>query len=282
MFHLSPHELSLWQFWKKWTICLDYPWFSSGIELRLVTVAADSILRLTRVLRTECELRLILFCSWLKFRRLDTSCSCLEFRRLDTSYDLFIYLFNNLFKVDKNWLHPTADSSSGSWIQVATWFYPPADSISSGLIRVAADSSSGGWTPLTWVHLNIYKKYASPVFTFLQSTTYWHSKIKKKKKILLGQFFLIRFQSLWGFLRIFSILSIFKEKQCLKGLIIKAKNKAYSIVLVYFKQLPTIIIWVFYFSKKDWSQILPEMTQKYRKPGYLGGQKQLVLLFISF
>ena len=116
---LIPTWLSLWQFWKKWTICLDYPWFSSGIELRLVTVAADSILRLTRVLRTECELRLILFCSWLKFRRLDTSCSCLEFRRLDTSYDLFIYLFNNLFKIDKNWLHATADSSSGSWIQVA-------------------------------------------------------------------------------------------------------------------------------------------------------------------
>ena len=38
------------------------PRFSSGIELRLVTAVADSILRL------------------------DTSCICLESRRLDTSY----------------------------------------------------------------------------------------------------------------------------------------------------------------------------------------------------
>ena len=41
---------------KKWTICLDYPRLSWGIELRLVTV------------------QLILSYDWLQFRRLDASC----------------------------------------------------------------------------------------------------------------------------------------------------------------------------------------------------------------
>ena len=97
---------------------------------------------------TGYELQLILSCSWLEFRRLDTSCS---------------------------WLYPAADSSCGCWMRVATdsilrltwvpaagnklqlipsyswlefwwldrscgWFHHTADSGSSGWIRVAADS----------------------------------------------------------------------------------------------------------------------------------------------
>ena len=113
VFHLSPHVRSLRQFRK--TICLDYPGFWSVIELRLFAAAADSspggwiqvatvsssgnwmqvtvdsILWLTRVPEVGYELRLILSCGWL------------EFRVLDTSY---------------SWLHPTADSSFGGWIQL--------------------------------------------------------------------------------------------------------------------------------------------------------------------
>ena len=132
---------------KKWTICLDYPGFSSGIGLWIVTV------------------RLILSYDWLEFRRLDTSCGwfypaadsssggwiwivadsfirltrvpaaehelqllpsydCFKFQRLDTSC---------------GWLYPVADKSPGgqmwatadSILQVTTscsWFYPAADS----------------------------------------------------------------------------------------------------------------------------------------------------------
>ena len=47
--HLSTRDGSLRQFRKKWTICFHYPGFSSGIEMHLVTAAADSIFRLTRV-----------------------------------------------------------------------------------------------------------------------------------------------------------------------------------------------------------------------------------------
>ena len=97
------------------------PDFHRGIKLRLpnITAAADSILRLTRVLGTEYELRLIRSCGRLKFRRLDTSCRCLKFWWLDTNYSC---------------LHPTADLSFGGWIQVA------ADSIPR-LTRVSAAGS---------------------------------------------------------------------------------------------------------------------------------------------
>ena len=52
-----------------------------------IRVAADSILRLTRILMVGCKLRLILWHRWLEFQRLDTSCG---------------------------WFHATAVSSSGS------------------------------------------------------------------------------------------------------------------------------------------------------------------------
>ena len=97
---------------KWWTNCLDYPGFSSEIELRLVTAAVDSILRLDTS------------CGCVESQRLDTSYHWVEFRQLDSSY---------------GWLHSTADSSSGSWIwlkadsilQLTTscgWFYSAADS----------------------------------------------------------------------------------------------------------------------------------------------------------
>ena len=72
-----------------------FSWFypatesSSGVWMQ---VAADSILRLTRVSAAEYELRLILSCGWLEFRLLNTSCG---------------------------WFYPTADSYSSSWIRVA-------------------------------------------------------------------------------------------------------------------------------------------------------------------
>ena len=69
-----------------------------------IQVAADSILRLTRVSAAEYELRLIVSCGWLEFRRLETSCG---------------------------WFHHTADSSSAGWIGVV------ADSITR-LTRVPA------------------------------------------------------------------------------------------------------------------------------------------------
>ena len=131
---MFPHELGLMdelllrQSPKKWIICLDYPGFSSGIELQLVTVrlilsydwlefqrletscgwfypavdsssggwirvAADSILQMTQVPATAYEFRLILSCGWLEFQRLDRSC---------------------------RWFYPAADSSSGGWIRVVT------------------------------------------------------------------------------------------------------------------------------------------------------------------
>ena len=100
--HLSL-DRSLWQFRKKWTFCLDYPGFSSGIELRLAAAATDSILRITRVSAVGYklqlsqvrpagyELRLIFSWCWLQFQRLDASCG---------------------------WLRPKADLNSGSWIRV--------------------------------------------------------------------------------------------------------------------------------------------------------------------
>ena len=87
MLHLSPHDRSFRQFRKKWTTCFDYLRFSLGIELRLVTAVADSILRLTgaptagyelrlsRVRAAGYKLRLILSWGWLKFKWLATSCS---------------------------------------------------------------------------------------------------------------------------------------------------------------------------------------------------------------
>ena len=91
---------------KKWTICLDYPEFKLGIELRLVKAAAASILRLNRVPPAVYELGLILSCGWLEFQRLDKSCG---------------------------WLYPAADSRFGCWIRIA------ADSI----LRLTRISAAG-------------------------------------------------------------------------------------------------------------------------------------------
>ena len=82
-------------------------WFyptSGSSSAGWIQVAVDSILRLTRVSAAEYELRLIVSCGWLEFRRLETSCG---------------------------WFHHTADSSSAGWIGVV------ADSITR-LTRVPA------------------------------------------------------------------------------------------------------------------------------------------------
>ena len=95
---------SLWQFQKKWAICLDYPGFWLGIELQLVIAATDSILWLTQIPGAEynlwlsqaqaagCRLWLIPSYGWLELRQLGTSCG---------------------------WFYPAVNSSSGGWIRVA-------------------------------------------------------------------------------------------------------------------------------------------------------------------
>ena len=75
--------------------CYSCGWFypmTDSSSCDGIRVASDSILRLTWVLATGYELRLILSRSWLELRRLDTSCS---------------------------WLYPAADSSFGCWMRVA-------------------------------------------------------------------------------------------------------------------------------------------------------------------
>ena len=161
---LSPLDRSLRQFRKKWTIFLDYRGFSSGIELRLATAAADSVLRLD----TSCS------CSspgdWIQVTTMSSSCGWiqvtaesilrltrfpaawyglrptpyhgwLEFRQLDTSY---------------SWLHPTADLSSGGWIRLK------ADSIlrlttSCGWSYSVADSSPPAGLDLRLTYTLIYQ-----------------------------------------------------------------------------------------------------------------------------
>ena len=109
---------------KWWTNCLDYPGFSSEIELRLVTAAVDSILRL------------------------DTSCGCLEARRLDTSYDWVKF---RRLDTGCGRLRTMGDLSSGSWIRVTADYIPRLTRVpaagydlrlipSCGWLRVAADS----------------------------------------------------------------------------------------------------------------------------------------------
>ena len=102
MLQLFPRDRSLRRCWKKLTICLAYSGFRLEIELQLVTAAADSILRLTRVptagyelqlsrvlaagyklrlvrvLAAGCKLRLTPSYGWLRFQWLDTSYSWLR------------------------------------------------------------------------------------------------------------------------------------------------------------------------------------------------------------
>ena len=129
------------------------PGFSSGIELQLVTAGAVSILWLTRYPGAEYELRLILFCGQLEFRRLNTICGCLKSRRLDSSYD---WVELRLLDTSYSWLHPMAESYG--WFEFQRldtscgclkfrrmdtsydWLHPTADSSSGGWIAVATDS----------------------------------------------------------------------------------------------------------------------------------------------
>ena len=120
----SSRDCSLWQFWKKWTICLDYPGFSSEIVLQFVTAATDSILRL------------------------DTSCGYLASQRLDTSYDWGDFWW---LDTSQGWLHPLAASSSGGWIRVVADSFPLVFrqlDTSYRSLHPTADSSSGGWIRL--------------------------------------------------------------------------------------------------------------------------------------
>ena len=177
--HLSL-DRSLWQFRKKWTFCLDYPGFSSGIELRLAAAATDSILRITRVSAVGYKLQLSQVRPAGYELRLIFSWCWLQFQRLDTSY---------------SWLHPTDDLSSGGWIRVTDdyilwltllpiagynlrlipscgWLWVAADSSFGCLIRVTGDSILRLTTSCGWfyqVNLRIYSaKYIILMVCFLR------------------------------------------------------------------------------------------------------------------
>ena len=131
--------------WSPWTFTPTVSKeMNMGIELRLVTAATDSILRLTWISAAGCELWLMLSCGWLEFRRLDMSCG---------------------------WFYQTLDSSSGGWIRVAATFIlqltrvPATEyklqlilscgwlefrllNTSCGWLYPVADSNSGGWKPV--------------------------------------------------------------------------------------------------------------------------------------
>ena len=155
---MSPYEFG-WTFTsmvsKEMNNLPQLPWIFIGNWAVARYSAADSILQLTQVSAAGYELRLILSCSWLEFRRLDKSWG---------------------------WFYPAADPSSGGWTRVTadsilwltwvpaaryelrlilpcswlefrrldescSWFYPAAGPSSGDWIRVAADSI----LQLTWV-----------------------------------------------------------------------------------------------------------------------------------
>ena len=76
---------------------MGYPGFSSRIELRLVTAAADSILRLTRFSGAEYELQLVIPAGNPSFG------GCIRFAAV--------------WGPD-GWIQVTTESSSGDWTQV--------------------------------------------------------------------------------------------------------------------------------------------------------------------
>ena len=139
------------EFWRLDTSCgclefgqLDasYGWFhpkaGSGSGA-WIGVAADFILRLTRVPAAEYELQLIPSHGWLKFRRLDTSC---------------------------DWLRPTADLSSSGWI------WNTADSILRLTQVLAAGCDlrlilSCDWLEFRWLDTNCSWFYAAANSSFI-------------------------------------------------------------------------------------------------------------------
>ena len=138
----SSRDCSLQQFWKKWTICLDYPGFSSEIELQFCYScdwfypAAGYELRLSRVPAAGYKLWLSRVLAARYKLRLTPSSGCLEFRRLDKGC---------------GWLLPTADLCSGSWIRVTGHYILRLTRVpvagydlrlipSCGWLRVATDS----------------------------------------------------------------------------------------------------------------------------------------------
>ena len=134
--NMFPHELGqlnellLRRSPKKWTICLDYPRLSWGIELRLVTV------------------QLILSYGWLQFRQLDTSCGWFYPRSDSNSSGWIGVAVDSILRLTwvpaagyELWLIP-----SPGWFEFQQldrscgWFYHTTYSSSSGWTWVAADS----------------------------------------------------------------------------------------------------------------------------------------------
>ena len=136
------------QFWKKWTICLDYSEFLSWIELRLVTSTADTILRLNTSYGCLESWRVDTSYGWLEFRRLDTGCG-----RLRTMADLS----------SSSWIRVTADCILRlTWVPAAG--YDLRLIPSSGWLRVATDSILCGWLESacwTWLAADLYFNISS-------------------------------------------------------------------------------------------------------------------------
>ena len=119
MLQLSPRDRSLPQCWKKWTICPAYSGFWLEIELQLVTAAADSILRLTRVPAVGYELQLS--------------------RVLAAGYKL--RLVRVLAAEYKLWLTPSYDWLKFQWLDASySWLRSMANLSYGGGIRVTADT----------------------------------------------------------------------------------------------------------------------------------------------
>ena len=149
------HQPSLQQSRKKWTICLDYPRYSSEIELWFVTV------------------RPILSYDWLEFRHLDKSCAWF-YPAADSSSGGWIRVAANSI------LLLTSVSAAGYKLHLIpshSWFEFQRLDRSCGRFHCTADLSSSGWMwvvtdsilRLFWVLATWYKLWLTLSCGWLES-----------------------------------------------------------------------------------------------------------------
>ena len=157
MLHWSPR-----QYQKKWTICLDYPGFPSGIELWLVTAAADSILWPTRVPAAACiqwfAASRVPICDF----RVPAAGFQLQLSRVPAAGYKLRLTSSSGYSSSGSWIPVAADSFlrltlvpaagyelqlilSCGWLEFrrldtsCSWLLPTVDSSSSDWVRVTAD-----------------------------------------------------------------------------------------------------------------------------------------------
>ena len=158
---MSPYEFG-WTFTsmvsKEMNNLPRLPWILIGNWAVARYSAADSILQLTQVSAAGYELRLILSCSWLEFRRLDESCGWFH-HTADSSFSDWTRVAANsilqLFRIPaagcKLWL-----TLSCSWLESQrldtsySWFHPAADYelrliLSCGWLKIRRLDSTCGW-----------------------------------------------------------------------------------------------------------------------------------------